>query len=183
MMPTRVTQGLWIGGLVLALGGPLFGIASYERQLVRSEPVLLELAPVDPRSLIQGDYMTLRYALARDLGHDMDEWPQDGLLAVIVDERGVVTGGRRLTGALEPGERRLRYRIRGGRMRIASEAWFFEEGTASVFEASEYGELMVDPEGRALLVGIRDEALRRLEPGSSVDPAPIEEQRDGIEGG
>ena len=29
--------------------------------------VLLELAPVDPRSLMQGDYMTLRYAIASDV--------------------------------------------------------------------------------------------------------------------
>jgi len=32
----------------------------------RRQVVYLELAPVDPRSLIQGDYMALRFALARE---------------------------------------------------------------------------------------------------------------------
>ena len=41
--------------------------------------MLLELAPVDPRSLIQGDYMRLDYAIARDLagartGHATAPW-------------------------------------------------------------------------------------------------------------
>ncbi len=38
--------------------------------------VLLRLAPVDPRSLMQGDYMRLNYELARQLGNrQQDEAP------------------------------------------------------------------------------------------------------------
>ena len=43
------------------------GIYQAERTLSQGEVVYLELAPVDPRSLIQGDYMALDYALERDL--------------------------------------------------------------------------------------------------------------------
>ena len=35
-----------------------------ERLIKQGETLLLELAPVDPRSLMQGDYMALRFAMA-----------------------------------------------------------------------------------------------------------------------
>ena len=38
-----------------------------ERLIKQGETLLLELAPVDPRSLMQGDYMALSYALERDI--------------------------------------------------------------------------------------------------------------------
>ncbi|MDE8355606.1 GDYXXLXY domain-containing protein, partial [Klebsiella pneumoniae] len=47
-------------GLVLALAVVNLAIVSCERLLAEGEVVLLELAPVDPRSLMQGDYMSLR---------------------------------------------------------------------------------------------------------------------------
>ena len=37
-----------------------------EQQLRDGRVVLLALAPVDPRSLMQGDYMRLRYAVETD---------------------------------------------------------------------------------------------------------------------
>ena len=40
-------------------------IAARERQLASGRLVYLELAPVDPRSLMQGDYMALRYRMAK----------------------------------------------------------------------------------------------------------------------
>lgn len=40
-------------------------IHSYERILSMGQPVLLRLAPVDPRSLMQGDYMRINYEVTR----------------------------------------------------------------------------------------------------------------------
>ena len=54
-------------GLALALGVPNYAIIQKERLLASGTPVLEELAPVDPRSLIQGDYMRLDYAISRQL--------------------------------------------------------------------------------------------------------------------
>ena len=52
----------------------VFNVAIYrnERLLASGETLYLELAPVDPRSLMQGDYMRLRYAVERS------DRPQDG---------------------------------------------------------------------------------------------------------
>ena len=59
-------------GLVLALGVPVGLVVHKERVLRDGATVLLRLAPRDPRSLMQGDFMQLNYRLptevARELG-------------------------------------------------------------------------------------------------------------------
>ena len=42
-----------------------------ERHIAQGEVVYLELAPVDPRSLMQGDYMALNFALANRLQSEL----------------------------------------------------------------------------------------------------------------
>jgi uncharacterized membrane-anchored protein len=44
-----------------------YGIYEKERLLANGRLVLLELAPVDPRSLMQGDYLALRFRLQNDV--------------------------------------------------------------------------------------------------------------------
>src|SRR2546421_13010239 len=43
-----------------------YSVVRKERLLENGSVVYLELAPVDPRSLMQGDYMALRFKLAND---------------------------------------------------------------------------------------------------------------------
>lgn len=57
---------LW-GGLLLALAVANHGIVQRERILTDGRVLLLELAPVDPRSLMQGDYMALEFAAVDDI--------------------------------------------------------------------------------------------------------------------
>ena len=47
-------------------------------------------------------------------------------------------------------------------MRVAGDAFFFEEGQMERYEAARYGELRVDDHGDAVLVGLRDAELNRL---------------------
>lgn len=54
-------------GLALVLGVMTMNIIKYEKHLAHGDTVLLELAPVDPRGFMQGDYMALSYALERDI--------------------------------------------------------------------------------------------------------------------
>jgi len=77
---------LWI----VAIGILLFvnyGIYGKELLIRTGEPVLLELAPVDPRSLIQGDYMDLRYEIATGL--EDQTIPRRGALVITLDEHHV----------------------------------------------------------------------------------------------
>lgn len=54
-------------GLVLMLVVVNWGIYQHENTLAHGDAVVLELAPVDPRSLMQGDYMALEFDIARQL--------------------------------------------------------------------------------------------------------------------
>ncbi|MBO4530385.1 MAG: GDYXXLXY domain-containing protein [Paludibacteraceae bacterium] len=56
--------------LLLVLGFFLVKIVQNEKVLSKGEIVLLELRPVDPRSLMQGDYMSLQFRLADSVKYE-----------------------------------------------------------------------------------------------------------------
>lgn len=169
---------LW-GGLLLALAVANHGIFQRERVLSEGRVLLLELAPVDPRSLMQGDYMALRFAAADDIQKVLHrEWTTGGNAAALKhmgiggDPRATSRDGYavftlaadgvgrfvRVQAAPRPvasGEIAVRYRERGWDMRIASNAWFFPEGQGQRYAPAKYGELRVDADGTALLAGLR----------------------------
>jgi uncharacterized membrane-anchored protein len=139
-------------------------VATRERLLSDGRVVLLELAPVDPRSLLQGDYMALEFRAARDAQHSKAvESTPDGRLVLALDERGVARFVRRDDGS-PLGEREvlLRYRVRNGRVKLVTNAWFFEEGQGERYAAARYGEFRVAPDGDALLAAMRDASLERM---------------------
>jgi uncharacterized membrane-anchored protein len=143
-------------GLAIALGIPGAMIVHKERVLAAGTPVLLELASFDPRSLMEGDYMRLNYAIANQLWRQGENWPQSGRIVVKLDEHGVA----RLVGhwpEVPLGDNRLlAYRKRKGRVRIGPDAFFFQEGEADRYRDARYGELRLDSSGEAILVGLRD---------------------------
>jgi uncharacterized membrane-anchored protein len=145
-------------GLVLALTVPNYAIWQKERVLAAGTPMLLELVPVDPRSLMQGDYMRLDYAIAWKV-NDEKKWPRDGFLVVRLDASGIARYVRHHESnmPLADGERLLRYRMRDERVRVGSDAFHFQEGNAARYQRARYGELRVDAEGTSVLVGLRDE--------------------------
>ena len=156
-----------IAGLaVLALVN--FGIYQREQLLTRGQIVLLELAPVDPRSLMQGDYMRLNFALANEaFPFGRRQALTDGHIVVAVDANRVGHFRRLADGRpLAPGEIALRYRIRGGEPNFATNAYFFEEGSADAYQGAAYGEFRVDDDGEMILTGLRNERFVALNAGS-----------------
>ena len=136
-----------------------------EQLLTDGRVVLLELAPVDPRSLMQGDYMALRFEVARQaFGADrLSGTSADGQLVLRLDPRGVASFARFDDGTLlAADEVRMRYRVRAGNPKFATNAFFFEEGTADRYTAARYGEFRVGADGESILTGLRDEDLRAL---------------------
>lgn len=141
-------------------------VAAKERTLHDGRRVLLQLAPVDPRSLIQGDYMRLRYRIAGELARD--ELPHQGRLVLSLDDHAVASFVRLDDGSpLAPQEQLLVYRNRGelfgrGGLRLGAESFLFQEGDAKLYQGAVYGELQVDGEGNSVLVGLRDAEYERL---------------------
>lgn len=153
---------LIVFGLLASLALVAWEVSKKERLLAGGVVVHLALAPVDPRSLMQGDYMQLDYAIARRTTYDQS-WPRDGALVVQADESGVAQFVRLDRGEpLETSERRLTYRIRGGRLQVGTNAYYFQEGDANRYEDARYGELRVARDGTSLLVALLDERQQRL---------------------
>tara|TARA_R110002110_G_scaffold30221_3_gene107375 strand:- start:1955 stop:2431 length:477 start_codon:yes stop_codon:yes gene_type:complete len=144
-----------------------------ERHLAEGEVVYQELAPVDPRSLMQGDYMVLNFALSNDIqralqsrhGSDTPK-AHDGYAIVRLDEQRIGHFQRLADGegTLGNDERQLQYRLRNGQVRFATDAFFFQEGDAEHYELARYGRFRINDDGEPLLVSLHDEALVHLSP-------------------
>jgi uncharacterized membrane-anchored protein len=162
------------GGFLLVVLVLVVQVARKEQVLAHGTSVLLELAPVDPRSLIQGDYMVLDYAVSREARlADITDWgtststserPKEGRLVLRLDEHGVGRFVRHDTPGtpLAAGELLLRYKVRQRRVRLGAEAFFFQEGHADRYEQAKYGELRVTGDGSSVLVGLRDAGRQPL---------------------
>ncbi len=128
-------------------------IMKKEGILENGNMMLLRLAPVDPRSLMQGDYMVLRYALVNNVSKD--RLANKGCIVVKLDENKVAEFVKVYDNTpLNEGEHLLFYRNRDG-LRIGAESFFFQEGDAKLYSKARYGELKVDRLGASVLVGLR----------------------------
>ncbi len=158
-MRNRILWGVLVVILVL-VNTMIFG---KEKIVSTGQIMLLELAPRDPRSLMQGDYMALNYRLSREIAHK-EQVADDGYIVVQLNAENVAKMIRfhDQAQALQEGEYLLRYRNRGGFVKLASDAYFFEEGQWKTYRAARYGELRVDESGTAVLTGLRDEQYRTL---------------------
>jgi uncharacterized membrane-anchored protein len=152
---------------VLALVTVNLLILQKERLIRDGRPVYVKLAPVDPRSLMQGDYMRLAYALPgmeRGRSPETRRWGERRRLAVALDERGIVQSAQVLaSGAAPPtGMQVVELTPANGGWTLVSDAWYFKEGTQSRWAAARYGEFRLTPDGRALLVHLVGEDLKPL---------------------
>ena len=141
------------GAALLVLLGVNVSIVAKERIKSDGEKIYLQLAPVDPRSLMQGDYMALRFELAAYIPLDAA-----GSAGLLVAPNGIATYNpdQSLPGL------RIRYRIRNQQVWLGTNAYFFEEGTAQRYSGARYGEFRVDrDDGEAVLVGLTGDDLVR----------------------
>jgi uncharacterized membrane-anchored protein len=149
---------------VIALGVINWSVFQREQVLQSGEVILLELAPVDPRSLIQGDFMRLRYVIANEVGDQRHN--RDGKIVVRLDENQIarlveIYDGKR---ELMTDERLVTFSQRGFQVQIGPPSFFFQEGHAQYYEDAEYGELRLGPNGQLILVGLRGPDLDMLGP-------------------
>ncbi len=150
-----------------------FGVYQRERLLTEGRVVLLKLSPVDPRSLMQGDYMRLNFEAA-DQAFPWDKRRNlaDGHIVVAIDGQSV-GHFRRLADSrpLAADEIALRYRVRGGQPNFATNAYFFEEGQAQAYAGAAYGEFRVGRDGDMILTRLRDARLRPLQGARQARPS------------
>ncbi|MER2998044.1 GDYXXLXY domain-containing protein [Pontibacter populi] len=154
--------------LVLVLALFNWSVVQKEDILESGELVLLKLAPVDPRSLMQGDYMRLSYAISQpqQQQRNFDKLESRGYAIVKLDAQQVAQLVRYQPDKepLHDDELLLKYNKGDWALNLGAESYFFEEGQAKTFENAEYGGLRVDDEGNSVLVGLYDKNRKLLKP-------------------
>lgn len=138
-------------------------IAQFEQLLQDGKVVRFALAPVDPRSIMQGDYMALEYAIAQEVRAALPEGMTLGQLLLTLDSQkvahfvGIYRDQPKAADQLT-----VDFRLRNHRVKLASNSFFFEEGQADHFSQAKYGEFRVSERGELLLVTLLDEQLQPL---------------------
>jgi uncharacterized membrane-anchored protein len=74
--------------------------------------------------------------------------------------------------AIASGEQRLEFRLRGNDVRIVTNAFFFQEGSASTYETAKFGEFRVNENGTTLLANMLNDKMQLIVP----SPNPIREK-------
>ena len=161
-----------IVGWLLTVGIAVAGIVGKERLMARGDVVYLRLAPVDPRSLMQGDYMALNFSVANEVrvahGSGQTRLSREELIVIRRDDRNeghfarLYQGGPLATGELLLRVQNVPSRWGGNGVQVSTDAWFFQEGQAERFAKAKFGEFRVDGSGQALLVGMRGEGLEPM---------------------
>ncbi|EGV42215.1 hypothetical protein BZARG_393 [Bizionia argentinensis JUB59] len=139
-------------------------VAQKESLISDGKLILLDLAPVDPRSLMQGDYMTLRYEISENANYD--SIAKRGFCVVKLKENGVAKKVRFQAGKtpLNEDEYLIVYSSNSGwNINIGAESYFFQEGDAEKYEAAKYGGIKVDEDGNSLLIGLYDAKLELID--------------------
>lgn len=161
--------------LVLVLGVVNWSIAAKEKHLKDGQIVFLELAPADPRSLMQGDYMALRFKISNELRAVLPRMTArrnsrvngdvlDGYIIAKIDSNQIGSFKELYKKqTLSNDEVLMQYRVRKGKIKFATNAFFFQEGHAKHYETARYGQFRVNNDGELLLAAMYDKDLSRIE--------------------
>ncbi|MBJ9741290.1 GDYXXLXY domain-containing protein [Acinetobacter oleivorans] len=150
-------------------------VAKNESHLHHSKSIFIELRPVDPRSILQGDYMALAYelnlqslkALAGSESEALDRVifnhssvpakvildSQNRVVRTILDTNNSFAGQSLI---LKNPENRLQA------LYPASRSFLFAEGLAQCYQKAKYAEFKVNTKGEAILFDLRGEGLQPL---------------------
>jgi uncharacterized membrane-anchored protein len=160
-MPDRTRRAGLVLTAVLVLAVANVGIWQKENVIQKGKPVFVELVPVDPRSLMQGDFMALRFALPTI--DDPLMTSANPMVVARTDARGIATLLRIDDGrSLAQDEFRIRLVTKHRGWTIATDAWYFKEGESARWARAKYGDFRIDGNGTALLVGLRGPDLEQL---------------------
>lgn len=169
---SKLKQYILLGNFAVILTFFVYSIAKNERVLSSGEIVLMELRPADPRSIMQGDYMTLRFSVGDSVRYgafvDSEEYEGDDYhiedeyeysqrqsyqlydYCVVRLDNDRVASFVRLTNSkddVKEGEMLLRFSEGKSRWEkyvyFGADSYFFQEGTGDKYSNARYGMLKV----------------------------------------
>lgn len=152
---------------ILVFAALNYSIYEKEEILANGDVVYLELAPLDPRSLIQGDYMSLRYKIERlDRFKELKDEHRKGFLVIKPDQNNEAQFVRFYDNkTLHEGEKLLRYYRQRGGLKIVPNSFLFQEGHAMRYNLAQYGVFKFSENlGDYLLTGLADQNRKIIQP-------------------
>ena len=137
-----------------------FSIYKKEQILTNGKVIYLELAPIDPRSLMQGDYMALRFKIEDKIKKALKKFNlsknSKGKAIVTFNKQKLAKFKSLFKGEkLKPNEILLKYNIRDKRVHIGTNAFFFQEGKEKKYQNAKYGEFKIAPNGEMILIDLK----------------------------
>ncbi|BDD08908.1 membrane protein [Fulvitalea axinellae] len=163
----KIKTAVIIANLCLLAGYFVYSVSAKEKILADGKLVLLRLAPRDPRSLMQGDYMRLDYELARKMrDNNNKDLPKRGWCVLRVNAEGVADSIRLFTGNKPLASDEVKVRFDGAnrfRISLGAESFFFQEGRGVAYRDAKYGGLRIDKGGHSVLVGLYNEDRKKIE--------------------
>ncbi|AZN36345.1 GDYXXLXY domain-containing protein [Iodobacter ciconiae] len=155
-------------GIILSAASVLLvanvGIWQKENLITHGQPLYIALAPADPRSLMQGDFMQLNFQIPFDTPSSSGINHQSRPFIVMKRDSQNIGSAQRIHHGepLAANELKIELSPKNSRWVLVTDAWFFKEGEARRWAQARYGEFRVMPDGKALLVGLKGEELKGL---------------------
>ena len=135
-------------GVSLLLTVLLGGYASYTQAARKNAPVFyFKIAPVDPRALLSGDYMSLSY----DIENRSDA--RENPMLFYAAENGVVQ--------TEKTNQPVKIAYHGWRFKLPHQ-FYFQEGTGKKYETAVYAKMRRLPHGRSSIDALTDEQSNEI---------------------
>ncbi|QNP47586.1 GDYXXLXY domain-containing protein [Diaphorobacter aerolatus] len=130
---SRVRLACLIVGALLVFGLVNWDVRGKEQVITAGQPVLVRLVPVDPRSLMQGDYMALNFSLPTEVRKALEgTFAPTARVRARLDARGEATvlGLLGEGASAGPGEIILPLKQLKGRWALVTDAYFFPKARA-----------------------------------------------------
>lgn len=185
LFPLQLAQWIPLAMVIASLLLINWQIHKKETLLDSGRSLVLQLAPVDPRSIMQGDYMRLRFAVQNQIRNHFEQQQQglsyqqikessfNGFAILKLGENNVATFGRVAGSDLDSyldlnpqntnqEQVKIPFRKRGFQILLSTDAYYFQEGKAEHFQQAKYGEFKLSDDGEMILSHLLDESFNRL---------------------
>lgn len=154
-----------LGLAVVIIVAFISGIFQKEELIAEGDTVYLALAPVDPRSIMQGDYMRLRFEAGTVAQKDVNKLDEkSGYLVMNVDEKKAATFTAFFDGQTITDDQILfKYQVDGYRIKLQPNSFLFQQGLGEIYAMAKYGIFKINGKEH-LLVGMADGDLNEIKP-------------------
>jgi len=138
-----------------------YSVYKKEDIIKNGKTIYLELAPIDPRSLMQGDYMALRFKLEDNIKQALKKENNflknsKGKVLVKLDKNNLANFSNLFIGQkMAKDELILKYKVRDYKVSIGTNAFFFQEGKNKKYQNAKYGKFKLSKNQEIILVDLK----------------------------